>query len=103
MSDKPFEINELVAEFWKESQPTRKQLYEREFTKYLTSKLEKYNIPIHTIMEIAQYAMVGTSLVVSDEVTTETRRMDKEYRRYIGRLEKEYKAYYTKKGNLKNE
>lgn len=71
MSDKALEINELAHEFWKASQPTRKELYEREFTKYLTSKLEQYNIPIHIVMEIAQYAMVGTMLVVTDEVNAE--------------------------------
>lgn len=103
MSDKPLEITELHAEFWKESQPTRKQMYEREFTKYLASKLEPYNIPTHIFMEIAQYAMVGTSLVVSDEVNTEIRRVDKDYRNYISRLEKELYNYQARKGNAKNE
>ena len=89
MSDKPLEINEFIAKFWKESHPTRKQMYEREFTKYLASKLEQYSIPTHTIMEIAQYAMTGTILVVYDEVYEANHR-----------IEKLYKSYYTKRGSL---
>lgn len=81
MSDKALEINELAHEFWKASQPTRKELYEREFTKYLTSKLEQYNIPIHIVMEIAQYAMVGTMLVVTDEVNAEIEKFYRPLRR----------------------
>lgn len=103
MSDKPLEIQELSDKFQKTSQPSRRIMYEREFTKYLASKLEQYNIPTHTIMEIAQYAMVGTSLVVVDEVNEANTRMDKAYRKYIDRLEKEVRNYQARKGKTKNE
>lgn len=43
-------------------------VYQNEITKYLASKLVEYNVPIHTIMEIAQYAMYATALVSNNEL-----------------------------------
>ena len=89
MSDKTLEIQELFDKFWKEKHPRRKDVYKEELTMYLLSKLSQYNIPTHTIMEIAQYAIVGTMLLVSDEVdeaVRSIRRMD--YERIKGRIQR---------------
>ena len=49
--------------------------YAREITEYLTSKLADYNVPIHTIMEIAQYCFTATYHIAN----TEVRRACKQY------------------------
>lgn len=54
------------------------ETFQSEITEYLTSKLEMYNIPKHTIMEIAQYVMQGTALVANDEVRRAFRSWEKQ-------------------------
>ena len=54
------------------------ETFQSEITEYLTSKLFKYNVPNHTIMEIAQYCMSGTTLVAKDEVRRAYRHWSKQ-------------------------
>lgn len=54
------------------------ETFQSEITEYLTSKLSGYNVPIHTIMKIAQYCMSGALLVANDEVRRAYRAWNKQ-------------------------
>jgi hypothetical protein len=60
------------------------ETYQNEIIEYLSSKLSIYNVPKYTIMEIAQYCMSGTLLVVNDEVR-------KEYKKWNKQMERNFK------------
>ena len=62
------DLTRLVQKISKEKPLSRKEIYQKELSEYLTSKLSKYNVPIHEILEIVQYAAVGTQLVLNAEV-----------------------------------
>lgn len=42
--------------------------YQNDITDYLKSKLEGYNVPLCTVMEIAQYCVTQTIVVSNDEL-----------------------------------
>lgn len=59
------DIKEVLA---RQKPKSHMETYQSEIVEYMTSKLKDYNVPIHTIMEIAQYCMQATVLVSNDEV-----------------------------------
>ena len=62
-------INE-VFERAKERREAKRPIntYQKDITEYLKSKLEGYNVPLCTVMEIAQYCVTQTILVSNDEI-----------------------------------
>lgn len=82
------QINEyLKSRENKERPKTRFETYQDDLLKYLVSKLEGSNIPASTLMEIAQFAMVQTHIVVQDEII----RANKEWNRQMRRDAKKVK------------
>ena len=57
------------------------ETYQNEIIDYLTSKLENYNVPKCTIMEIAQYCYTATIYTANDEVRRAYRHWDKQQTR----------------------
>ena len=58
-----------LEEILKNNRPkSHYETYQSEITEYMTSKLAAYDVPMHTIMEIAQYCFSCTLLVANDEV-----------------------------------
>lgn len=75
------EVKRLIESLSKERDAKCQFAYQEEITKYLCSKLEPYNVPDHIIMEIAQYAMVGTLIVSNAEVREAQRYIKYEMRK----------------------
>ena len=76
MTEQEKEKREQVRAMLRKSRPqTRQEQYASNLVDYLTSKLQPYDVPMHILMEIAQFAMTETVLVVHDELTREMRRM----------------------------
>lgn len=67
-NDKKNEIAELLKKFEVAKPKDYWGKYQDEITNYITSKLAKYDVPLHTMMEIAQYAMCATALVSNNEL-----------------------------------
>lgn len=61
---------------------TRFDTYQTDLVEYLLNKLEGSNIPASTIMEIAQYAMLQTHIVVQDELYRASKEWSRRARRY---------------------
>lgn len=57
------------------------ETYQSEITDYIASKLENYNVPICTVMEIAQYCYQATLLTANNEVRRAYRLLDKHERK----------------------
>lgn len=77
-------IQEEIQRLRKQRPKTRFDTYQADLVEYLISKLEGSSVPVSTIMEIAQFAMRQTQIVVFDEVY----RAQKEWNRQIRRREK---------------
>lgn len=59
------------------------ETYQNDITKYLTSKLEAYNVPEHIIMEVAQYTLTQTIIVSNEETRRACRDMSKRTYHYV--------------------
>ena len=76
------EETKRISEILKDNRPkSHYETYQSEITEYMVSKLSSYNVPIHTIMEIAQYCFSCTLLVANDEVRRAYRHWAKKDRR----------------------
>lgn len=61
---------------------TRFDTYQADLVEYLLSKLDGSNVPASTVMEIAQYAMLQTHIVVQDELYRASKEWNRQARRY---------------------
>lgn len=85
--DEKTTLNEL-CERAKERREAKRPIntYQNDITEYLKSKLEGYNVPLCTVMEIAQYCVTQTIIVSNDELRRAyeywERQVKKEMHRY---------------------
>lgn len=56
--------------------------YQKEIADYLSSKLKTYNVPKYVVMEIVQYCVTNTILVVSNEI----QKAYQQYKRQVRRV-----------------
>lgn len=76
MTEKEIEKMERVREMLNKHRPKEPcEEYRSDLLKYLTSKLQPYDIPQCTLMEIAQYAAMGALWVANTEVKRAVRSM----------------------------
>lgn len=68
------------------------ETYQNEIIEYMTSKLAEFNVPVHTIMEIAQYCYSATLFVSNDEVRRAFRHWENQQKRSIKRNRREINA-----------
>ncbi len=75
------DINKIRERCKTEAPKSHYETYQNEIIEYIESKLSDYDIPKHTIMEIAQYCFSCTLLVANDEVRRAFRSYFKKERR----------------------
>ena len=80
------ETKELIEKIVKRK--PKIETYQSDLCEYLASKLAPYDIPIHVVMETAQYALGETYIVVNEEVSRAYKRWRREQKRYYGRHRK---------------
>lgn len=74
---------EKIKEQFKNHKPkSRFETYQSDLLNYLISKLEGSNVSASTLMEIAQFAMYQTAIVVNDEVRRACKEMRRETRTF---------------------
>ena len=74
-------IKEEIKRQRAERPKTRFDTYQADLVEYLLSKLKGSNIPASTLMEIAQFAMVQTHIVVQDELYRASKEWSRQARR----------------------
>ena len=72
------EMIEMFKRLKDERPKSHLETYQNEIIEYMSSKLADYNVPIHTIMEVAQYCYSATMLVSNDEVRRAYRHWEKQ-------------------------
>lgn len=77
--------NQLFEKLKMAKKYSRNQAFQEELLAYLPDKLKKYDIPIYEFMEIVQYIMIGTNIVVNDEVEKAYRHWNSQAKRGIRR------------------
>ena len=79
------QINEEIKRQREKRPKTRFDTYQADLLEYLLSKLEGSNVPASTLMEIAQFAMLQTHIVVNDEIFRACRVWNREARKNSAR------------------
>lgn len=77
------ELCERAKERREEKRPIN--TYQNDITEYLKSKLEGYNVPLCTVMEIAQYCVTQTIIVSNDELRRAYKYWEREVRKGMSR------------------
>lgn len=78
-------IKEEVERQREQKPKTRFDTYQADLLEYLLSKLEGSNVPASTLMEIAQFAMVQTHIVVQDEIYRANKEWNRQMRKHTTR------------------
>ena len=76
------QIKEEIKRQREERPKTRFDTYQADLIEYLLSKLEGSNVPASTLMEIAQFAMLQTQIVVQDELYRASKEWSRQQRRF---------------------
>ena len=75
------QIKEEIKRQREQKPKTRFDTYQADLVEYLLSKLEGSNVPASTLMEIAQFAMLQTHIVVQDELYRASKEWSRQARR----------------------